>query len=180
MTTNNRLWQRIEAFDLGGPGDGFSFSARLAHENGWSPTQARAAIEQYKRFIYLVCVAESRLAPSAAVDQVWQLHLADARSYWTDLCEGTLGRPIHYDLMDGSRAYHLLDAYADTRALYASEFECDPPAEFWPLVSERFATTPNRLESDPTGCWIASQPSGLGSILWSAAAALLVVTAGTC
>jgi hypothetical protein len=179
MPTNSTLWQRIASFDLDGPGDGTSFSARLARENGWSPAQARAAVEEYKRFLYLVCVADSRLAPSAAVDKVWQLHLADTRSYWTELCDGTLGRPIHHDLADGPRAYHLLDAYAETRALYASEFECDPPAELWPLVSERFAMAPSRLEPDPTGCWIAPQASGLGSILWSAAAALLAVTAGT-
>ena len=179
MLTNSKLWQGIEAFDLDRRGDENSFSARLARENSWSSEKARAAIAEYKRFIYLVCVAPAPLAPPEAVDQVWRLHLADTRSYWTDLCEGTLGRPIHHDLTDGPRAYHMLDAYAHARLLYAMEFDCAPPAEFWPLVSERFAAALGPIEPDAARCWVAPSPSGLGSILWCAVAALCAVIAGT-
>jgi hypothetical protein len=179
MPTNSKLWQRIEAFDIDRHGDEISFSARLVRANGCSPAKARAAIEEYKRFVYLICVADSPLAPSEIVDQVWQLHLADTRSTWADFCEGVLGRPIHNEPTEGegARTYHLLDRYAATRSLYLEEFACEPPAEFWPPVSERFAAAPSRQEIARNSGWIAPALSGYGSILWCIGAALLVVTA---
>lgn len=179
MPTNSKLWQRIQAFDIDSSGDEFPFSARLARANGWPRDKARGAIEEYKRFLYLLCVGSSRLAPSEVVDRVWQLHLVDTRSYWTDFCEGVLGRPIHHESIGGARGYHVLDHYADTRSSYEDEFECTPPAEFWPLVSEHFTAAPKLQETGPKSCWIVPESSGLGSILWSVAAALLAVLANT-
>jgi hypothetical protein len=177
MLTNSKLWQRIEAFDIDGSGDGFPLSARLARANGWPRDKTRRAIEEYKKFLYLLCVTSSRLAPSTIVDQVWQLHCVDTRSYEADFCEGVLGRPIHDESIGGARAYHVLDHYADTRSSYEYEFECPPPAEFWPLVSELFVAAPKLQEIDPKSCWIVPESSGLGSILWSVAVALLTVLA---
>jgi len=179
MPTNSKLWQRIEAFDIDRRGDENSFSLQLARANGWSSPKARAAIKEYKRFVYLVCVADSPLAPSEIVDRVWRLHLADTRSSWADFCEGVLGRPIDTEPTEGdaARTYHLLDRYAATRALYVEEFAPEPPAEFWPPVSERFAAAPSRQEFVRNSGWIAPAPSGYGSILWCVGAALLTVTA---
>ena len=179
MPTNSKLWQRIQTFDIDSAGDVFPFSARLAREYGWPRETSRRAIEEYKKFLYLLCVTSSRLAPSAIVDQVWQLHLVDTRSYWTDFCEGVLGRPIHHESIDAARAYHILDHYADTRSSYEDEFECTPPAEFWPLVSEHFTAASRLPETEPKSSWIAPESSGLGSILWSVAAALVAVLANT-
>src|SRR5215470_1600629 len=83
MPSNSDLWQRIQDFPMDDPGDAFPFSARLAHENGWSGATAAAAIEEYRKFIYLIGVSDSPLTPSEAVDQVWHLHLLYTRSYWT-------------------------------------------------------------------------------------------------
>lgn len=179
MPTNSKLWQRIQAFDIDSPGDELPFSARLARGNDWSRDKAGRAIEEYKKFVYLLCVTSLRLSPSEVVDRVWQLHRVDTRSYGAAFCEGVLGQPIHHESVDRARAYHVLDHYADTRSLYADEFECAPPAEFWPLVSEHFASAPRLHDADRESCWIVPASSGLGSILWSVAAALLAVFANT-
>jgi hypothetical protein len=177
MPTNSKLWQRIAAFDIDSSGDEIPFSVRLARANDWSRDKARGAIEEYKKFLYLLSVTSSRLDPSEVVDRVWQLHLVDTRSYWTDLCEGVLGQPIHHEPIGRARAYHVLDPYAETRSSYEIEFECVPPAEFWPLVSEHCVAAPTLQETDPKSCWIVPESSGLGSILWSVAIALFGVLA---
>ena len=56
MPSNSDLWQRVQAFAIDSAGTEFPFSARLARENGWSRNKAGAAIEEYKKFIYLICV----------------------------------------------------------------------------------------------------------------------------
>ncbi|MCI0431387.1 MAG: hypothetical protein L0210_12725 [Rhodospirillales bacterium] len=175
MPSNSNLWQRIQGFEIDNPNDELPFSSRLARENCWSHEKARDAIEQYKKFIYLVCVAASRLTPSEVVRQVWRLHLVDTRSYWTEFCEGVLGRPIHHEPTEGGGACAY--RYAETRSLYADEFACQPPAEFWPRASERFAAAPSRQEIVRNSGWIAPAPSGYGSILWCAGATLLAVMA---
>lgn len=177
MLTDSTLWQRIEGFDIDDPADEFPFSTRLARANGWSDEKARAAVGEYKRFIYLICVATSPLIPSEVVDQVWRLHLVDTQSYWTALCEGVLGRAVHHGPSKGGRVatYHVLDPYAEARTLYADEFDDAPPAEFWPLVSERFVTARDSRDAEGSDGWIVPQLSGFGSILWCAAAALLAV-----
>lgn len=179
MPSNNDLWQRIQGFDLDISGDEYPFSARLGRENGWSHEQTMAAIEEYKKFIYLICVSPSPLTPSEVVDQVWHQHLLYTRSYWTGLCEGVLGRPIHHEPTKGgeAQASHFLDRYADTHSSYEHEFKCTPPAEFWPPVSENFAPAPRPQETDRRSRRTAPQARGVGNILWSVGAALFAVLA---
>jgi hypothetical protein len=178
VLSNSDLWQRIQGFEIDNPNDELPFTSRLACEYGWSHEKARDAIGEYKKFIYLICVSASPLTPSEVVDQVWHCHVLDTRSYWTGLCEGVLGRPIHHDPTEGggARTYHVLDQYAETRSVYESEFGRTPPAEFWPFVTERFAATPVRQETARTSGWIAPKPSGYGSILWCSSAALLALS----
>src|SRR5262249_50433300 len=105
MLSNPDLWQCIQDFPIDDPGDAFSFSARLAHENGWSGATAAAAIEEYRKFIYLIGVSDSPLTPSEAVDQVWHLHLLYTRSYWTEFCGGVLCRPLHHEPTRGGAGH---------------------------------------------------------------------------
>jgi hypothetical protein len=181
VLSNSDLWQRIQGFEIDNPNDDVPFSSRLVRECGWSHEKARGAIGEYKKFIYLICVSASPLTPSEVVDQVWHLHRADTRSYGSQFCEGVVGRPIRRDPTEdgGARTYHVLDQYAETRSVYESEFECRPPTEFWPPVSERFAATSSRQEIVRTSGWIAPQPSGYGSILWCSAAAAFAVIASS-
>ncbi len=176
MPSNSDLWQRIQGFEIDNPSDELPFSSRLARENGWSREKALEAIDEYRKFIYLICVSASPLTPSEVVDQVWHLHLVYTRSYWKDFCEGVLGRPIHHEPTRGGelQALRFREQYAQTRALYEAEFGGLPPAEFWPSVSERFAAAPSLQWTDLRRYWAIPKPSGFGSILWSTGGVLLV------
>jgi hypothetical protein len=83
------LWKKIESFELDDPQSSFMFTDRLARENGWSIEYAIRTVSEYKRFIFLMCIAEHPLTPSDQVDQVWHLHLLYTESYWIDLCAHT-------------------------------------------------------------------------------------------
>lgn len=74
------LWKRIQTFALDVPHIKFPFSKRLARDNHWSHEFALAAIDEYKRFIYLCCISAEPITPSDAVDQVWHLHLTYTKS----------------------------------------------------------------------------------------------------
>jgi len=133
MLSNTKLWQRVQDFAIDHAGDELPFSMRLARESGWSAERTAGAIEEYRRFVYLMGISPSPLTPSTAVDQVWHLHLTYTRSYWGELCEGVLGRPLHHEPITGGAAIELLDErYAGTRELYETEFESAPPTEYWP------------------------------------------------
>lgn len=75
--TKDQLWQRLAAFEFDELDAALPFSRRLARDNGWSHADALAAIEEYRRFVFLAMVASpsavitrpgcaNRLAPSTA------------------------------------------------------------------------------------------------------------------
>jgi len=136
------LWQRIRQYDLDEAAVAFPFSARLARENGWGWAFALRAIEEYKRFMFLVCAADSPLTPSDAVDQVWHLHLLYTESYWNVFCAKTLGRQIHHGPTKGGSRQRATfqDTYAATQALYRKFFG-PPPSDIWPESAVRFGET---------------------------------------
>lgn len=155
MLSRLDLWQRVRDFELDSSADAFPFSERLRRENGWSRQRVLGAINEYKKFIYLLCVSNSRLMPPEAVDQTWHLHLVYTRSYWTKLCDGVLGRPIrHEPVQSGEAQPNCFPAqYADAYQLYQNEFGYAPPPEIWPPVSERFVNPPTRQPVDRQGYW---------------------------
>ena len=90
------LHQKIADFQLDDPTSQFSFSDKLAKENGWSKPYAQRVVDEYKRFLFLAMTAGHVVTPSDQVDQAWHLHLTYTESYWQDLCDNVLGRPIHH------------------------------------------------------------------------------------
>lgn len=177
MPSNSDLWQRIQDFQIDDPADECPFSARLARENHWSPEEAVGAIDEYKKFIYLIGVSPLPLTPSEVVDQVWHLHLLYTRSYWTDLCDGVLGRPIHHEPTKGGReqARQFDDQYAQTLALYEDEFGCEPPDRFWPLVP--FAILAGQHWVDRRNYWVIPKRAGVRWLLGGATVALIALLA---
>ena len=137
---NKNRWQRILQFELDNPDSDFNFTDRLVRENGWSVQYALRTILEYKRFIYLICVADHPLTPSDQVDQVWHLHLLYTQSYWEDFCKETLGRQIHHGPTKGGESekakFH--NWYEETKKLYLKEFEEEPPPDIWPSSTRRF------------------------------------------
>lgn len=135
------LWQRLEHFRVDDGDAPLSFIKRLARDNNWSQDFAEAAYREYLRFVYLMSVTDVPLTPSDEVDQVWHLHLAYTRSYWQDLCEETLGHPLHHGPTRGGRSEttKFKDWYQRTLDVYAEEFGEPPPGRIWPAREQRFA-----------------------------------------
>lgn len=135
------LWQKILDFQIDDPDAVFKFSERLARENGWSKRYTNRVITEYKRFIFLCCIAENGVTPSDAVDQAWHLHLTFTKSYWGDLCRETLGKEIHHNPTKGgnNEALKYDGFYTGTHKLYEKSFAASPPADIWPANQPRFS-----------------------------------------
>ncbi|MFL2939116.1 MAG: glycine-rich domain-containing protein, partial [Opitutales bacterium] len=80
----DELWDNIKAHEIGLGNTEYGFQNRLAYENNWSPKFTLEAIEEYKRFMYLLCRCEHTVTPSRDVDQVWHLHLLYTKDYWLE------------------------------------------------------------------------------------------------
>lgn len=134
------LWSKIEAFQLDDFESAFTFTDRLCRENGWTYQYAVRVIHEYKKFIFLICVAEHPLTPSDQVDQVWHLHLLYTKSYWTDFCQNTLSKEIHHGPTKGglSEKEKFNDWYSKTIALYSNIFNNQAPIDIWPTTKVRF------------------------------------------
>lgn len=150
MLSDADLWGRLQETAIGPEEAALSFADRLARDNGWTRGFACRVIEEYRRFLYLCCVAGHPVTPSDEVDQAWHQHLTCTRSYWDDLCGGVLGRPLHHDPTRGGpeeRRKH--DArYRTTLEVYAREFGEAPPADIWPDAAARFGKRHVRIDRD--------------------------------
>jgi hypothetical protein len=157
--TDAALWGRIRAFELDEPEAAYSFSDRLATENGWSAEFSLRAIDEYKRFMYLLCVSGHPCTPSDEVDQVWHLHLVYTRSYWLDFCPNVLQRAMHHGPTQGGETEgdKFTDWYARTKASYQHEFGKAPPEELWPSSEIRFGANTFRRVNTHTH-WVVRKP----------------------
>lgn len=146
------LWKRIEGFSVDVGHEQLTFCKRLARENGWSEAFARRVFEEYKRFLYLACVAGHKVTPSDEVDQAWHLHLVYTESYWKQLCDEVLGRPLHHGPTKGGAAEgaKFEDWYGKTLASYERLFDQKPPRDIWPPSHVRF-TDARRFKRVDTG-----------------------------
>jgi len=127
------LWQRIKDYSPDEPGAAYSFSQKLAVQQGWSAAYTQRAIEEYKKFMYLCCVLPAGASPSPATDEVWHLHLTYTKSYWEDFCRNTLQQDIHHNPSKGGseEKEKYASLYQDTLVNYRNYFG-DPPADIWP------------------------------------------------
>ena len=112
---------------------------KTARDNLWTEVFALAVCEEYRRFLFLACTADHVVTPSVAVDEAWHLHLIYTKSYWIDLCDGALGRPLHHVPTKGGAQEQAIfrDCYARTLANYERSFGCKPPPNIWPDVDSR-------------------------------------------
>lgn len=158
------LLARLEAFEFDPPGTTLTFAARLARESGWSRSRALRVLGEYRRFLYLACVAGHVVTPSEDVDRAWHLHLTYTRSYWQDLCRDTLGRDLHHDPTAGgadeSKKY--LALYEATRATYAETFGEPPPLDVWSEPETRFGEDLHARWVNVRRNWVLPRPRFLG------------------
>lgn len=132
--TQPELWEKIRNFQLDDPASAFPFSQKLAKENNWSASFANQAIEEYKKFIFLCCIAPIGASPSVIVDQVWHMHLTYTDNYWNQFCKKTLAKEIHHYPSKGGNSEKEKHAnwYQYTLALYEEQFATKAPADIWP------------------------------------------------
>lgn len=156
------LWEKIKRFEVDDPSSSYSFSDRLARENQWEIEYALEVIQEYKKFIFLQCIAAHPLTPSDQVDQAWHLHLLYTRSYWIDMCQGILNKQVHHGPTKGgvSEKNKFQDWYEKTLELYTSIFGHTPPITIWPPSETRFSDIHfNRVNIKKN--WVISKPKFL-------------------
>lgn len=161
---NRALWTRIRAHPFADPAQGLDFRRRLAREQGWSLAAADAAIEEYRRFCWLACTAGQPVTPSAAVDEVWHLHLTYTEDYWQRFCPEVLRQCLHHGPTRGgpTEATRYRRQYAETLAAYERAFG-PPPEVWWPGTLERFASPTRWQRVDRDRYWLLPKP-GLGQL----------------
>jgi uncharacterized protein (TIGR04222 family) len=154
------LRQRLAAFSFGSTDGTKSFVRRLASENGWTEEYTHRVIEEYRRFLFLTAVAGHVVCPSEAVDAAWHQHLIYSRSYWIDLCEQTLGYPLHHDPTAGgpAEARKHWDMYRRTLDSYRETFGTEPPRDIWPAAHERFDPHSQPRQLDLRDYWVFRKP----------------------
>ncbi len=141
MTSEQKiLWNKIEGFEIDNFDSKMTFTDRLCRENGWKFEYAVRVVNEYKKFIYMICISDHPLTPSDQVDQVWHLHLLYTKSYWVEFCEKTLGREIHHGPTKGgnNEKVKFNDWYAKTKELYTRTFKKEVPNDIWPDSKTRF------------------------------------------
>ncbi|WP_224994306.1 hypothetical protein [Cesiribacter sp. SM1] len=138
-----QLYQNIKKYKIDDATASYSFTERLAKENGWTILFAIRAVEEYKKFMFLICLADHPLTPSDQVDQVWHLHLLYTRSYWEEFCGEILARKVHHGPTKGGEqeAAKFNDWYQKTKTLYEQVFQQVPPMDIWPQPANRFKRT---------------------------------------
>jgi hypothetical protein len=153
------LWNDIKNFELDEPDISLSFTDRLARENGWTIEYAVRAILEYKKFIFLLTIADHPLTPSDQVDQVWHLHLLYTQSYWEDFCGNTIKRKIHHGPTKGGETEKskFTNWYDKTKQLYFDVFKSEPPKDIWPSSEIRF-TDVNFERVNLNRNWIIKKP----------------------
>jgi hypothetical protein len=155
------LWAKLDAFDLDDKDSSFTFSARLARENGWNKAYTKRAISEYKRFVFLAMSAGHPVTPSVDVDQVWHLHLTYTSSYWEDLCGKILLRPLHHGPTKGGKAEaaKFTDWYNRTLSSYEHFFAESPPEDIWPPSAIRFARQSGIRQVSERTHWVIRKPT---------------------
>jgi hypothetical protein len=134
IDAHQERWHRIRSFEFDPPGAVIHFIDKLIAETGWTRGQAEQAVEEYRRFLLLACVAGHPVSPSPTVDEVWHTHLLYTRSYWDDLCPNVLSFDFHHEPATGTPndRSKLDDWYARTLASYRTVFQEDASPDVWP------------------------------------------------
>ena len=160
MTLAQRAtYAQIAQFTIDQPHDVYPFSTKLSHDYGWSGTYTYRAIQEYKKFVFLMVTAERSLSPSTAIDRVWHQHLLYTHSYWNEFCAKVLGSPLHHipssgGLDEGIKYYR---QYCQTLTYYRQYFG-NPPEDIW--NSPTIRTEGHHYQwIDTSCCWVVRKPN---------------------
>ena len=124
------LWAALKdhPFPLMGTRDGLS--ERVLALGGLGPRRTRAALDAYRRLLYLVAIAGPEVTPPPLLARIWRIHALDHASYSEGLVRGVIRHPMPDAF---APPLPLTDpAHRRARALYRAEFGQSPPATVWP------------------------------------------------
>jgi hypothetical protein len=157
---SNPIWSALKDFSVGSQNAQLTFVKRLAGENRWSQSHAQRVFEEYKKFVFLAVSADHAVTPSDEVDQAWHLHLVYTQSYWTELCEEVLKRPLHHGptkggIQEGEKFY---EQYSKTIESYERIFGHKPPADIWPSPVKRFKQAEKFARVNTGDYWLIEKP----------------------
>ena len=92
-SSNAHMLEKIRDLDLE------PIEARLRFREGWSEKRTKNAIEEYRRFLFLLgsksVPDQFRRPPNGDVDEVWHCHIIHTEKYGRD-CMQIAGRMIHH------------------------------------------------------------------------------------
>ena len=156
-TEHQALLERVNKHALDDGTIALPFSERLARDQGWPLVYAQRVITEYKRFAFLAVAAGHPVAPPAAVDEAWHLHLLHTDAYWNHFCPAVLGSALHhYPSRGGAKERDKFnDWYGATLASYRKFFEEEPPGDIWPASHQTLALR----HVDVTRHWIVPKPA---------------------
>ena len=131
------LWRRLLRVRFDDP-DGLDLPRIMRRSRRWRRAHTQDVIEEYRRFLYLTQVATGEVAPSLAVDRMWEQHVEAAGAHYARLCRYKLRAPLErpHFLSDGERGVVYAERYALTRMHYDREFGTPPPEAIWPDPSQ--------------------------------------------
>ena len=93
---------------------------------GWSAAQCDDVEIEYKKFLALKrSYPDKEVVPNKQVDLFWHQHILDTQKYAED-CENIFGYFLHhfpyFGMRDKQDMQNLVDAFEETKALYAMHF----------------------------------------------------------
>lgn len=159
------LRRRLWAHPFEHPDQGMDIVRRLMNEQGWSLSDAREAVEEYRRFCFLAVVAPHSVTPSQQVDLVWHTHLLYTRDYWDEFCPRVLGRSLHHGPSKGQEEdTHFYHQYGATLDLYQQCFG-EINEKWWPHARKRFQPVVQQRWVDLSQVWVVHKPKWLIPLL---------------
>lgn len=160
-TQHTELYQNIQRFSLDEPDAIFSFTHRLAKDNGWTIKYTQRVINEYKKFAFLAVIAGHPISPSAQVDQVWHLHLTYTHSYWDEFCGKILHKSLHHHPSSGGYSEQEKHRrwYNETLTSYKKIFNELPPIDIWQPSNIQFDKNVQFTRVNTRCYWIVPKPS---------------------
>ncbi|MEL6776657.1 MAG: glycine-rich domain-containing protein-like [Cyanobacteria bacterium J06597_16] len=122
--THNDFLNRLSKVDFGP----IAYKLMNPEEGeGWTIERATQAIEQYRRFLFLVNqYPERKIVPSREIDQVWHTHILDTAKYRQD-CDLIFGEFMdhwpYFGMKDAEEEKELHLSFSDTQSLMKIHFE---------------------------------------------------------
>ncbi|WP_347484517.1 TIGR04222 domain-containing membrane protein [Vandammella animalimorsus] len=134
------LWQRLQHWRPQDEGFARHLELRLRQRHGWDAAYAARAVQEYRRFMWLLVTHQGAQCPSEAVDAVWHEHLLDSQTYFEQFCPQVLQTTMHHVPNRGGacESQRHRGNYARTLQAYAQAFGAAPPPDIWPAPAQRW------------------------------------------